>query len=86
MTPQEKVIWTENAKPREQIVMLRILDSFGKKFSATHEEIAEKIGISRYLLSALIPGLKELGWIENKRIYNKGKERGVTHCDYKINI
>jgi hypothetical protein len=86
MTPQEKVIWTENAKPREQIVMLRILDCFDKKFSATHEEIASKVGVTPFLFASLVPGLKELGWIESKRVYMKGKSRGVSHCDYKIKI
>lgn len=86
MTPQEKIIWTENAKPREQIIMLRIIGVFGKKFSATHQEIAEKIGVNQTLLASIIPGLKELGWLENERVYSSGEQRGVAYCNYKITV
>jgi len=83
------VVWTVNAKLREQLLMLRILDIYGsKEFDATFDEIAEKTLMKRSVVIKAMTGLKDLGWIESERNY---KENGtnlpvVQNCKYRIII
>lgn len=86
MTPQEKILWTENATYREKVIMLQILDLFGKKFSATQEEIANKLGVNVYNVINCMKGLKELGWIEVEKVYARGNKRGVLHNKYRLHV
>ena len=91
MTPQQKVIWTINASPREQLLMLRILDVYGKnkEFYATLQDIAKATNFSYHLIVRCMKGLKELGWLESSRIYHKEKDRNlhvVKNCLYRFLI
>ena len=91
MTPQQKVIWTVNASPREQMLMLRLYDVYGKnaEFYATLEDIAKVTHVSYPLVVRCMKGLKELGWIESQRVYHKEKGRNlhvVKNCLYRFLI
>ena len=83
------VIWTANAKPREQIFMLRLLDAYGaKKFTATLDEISKITNTSRGTTIRSLVGLRELGWLDSARMYKKfGKNLPqVTSCEYIVTI
>ena len=85
----QTVIWTSNARMREQILMLRILDHYGPKgFTATLDDIATAIGMNRAIVIRGLKGLKELHWIDNERIYkNSGKNLPTLQsCKYIITI
>ena len=85
----QTVIWTSNARMREQILMLRILDHYGPKgFTATLDDIANAIGMNRAIVIRGLKGLKELHWINNERIYkNSGKNLPTLQsCKYVITI
>ena len=91
MTPQQKVIWTVNASAREQLLMLRLLDVYGKnqEFYATLEDISKATNFSYPLVVRCMKGLKELGWLENQRIYHKqdgGNLHVVKNCMYRFLI
>jgi hypothetical protein len=85
----QTVIWTSNARMREQILMLRILDIYGpKEFVATLGEIAEAIAMNKAVVIRGLKGLKELQWIDSERIYkNNGSNLPVVQsCKYIITI
>ena len=85
----QTVIWTSNARMREQILMLRILDHYGpKEFVATLEDIAEATAMNRAVVIRGLKGLKELQWIDSERIYkNNGTNLPVVqNCKYIITI
>jgi len=73
MTPVQKVVWTKNAKPREQLLMLRLMDVYGTRCEITMDEMAEGTGMGKPTLIKTLRGLKELGWIQTERVY---KENG----------
>lgn len=67
--------------------MLRLLDIFGKtKFEATLDELSEKLGMKYGQTVKMMTGLRELGWIETERIYEKsgGNLPHVKGCVYKL--
>jgi hypothetical protein len=83
------VIWTTNARMREQLLILRILDHYGpKSFVATLDEIAEATLTNRAVVIRAMKGLKELQWIDSERIYkNNGTNLPVVQsCKYIITI
>lgn len=83
------VIWTEEAKLREQIIMLRILTNYGTEpFSATYQEMARDIGMNRSVIIKSMRGLKELGWLESEWVYEKnGKNMpSIKNCRYTVTI
>jgi len=85
----QTVIWTSNARMREQIMMLRILDHYGPKhFVATLDEIAEATFTNRAVVIRALKGLKELQWIDSERIYksNGSNLPVVQSCKYIITI
>lgn len=71
MTPIQKVIWTKNASPREQLVMLRLMDVFGTRCEVTVDEMSAAISINKPVLVKTLRGLKELGWVKSERIYKE---------------
>jgi len=73
MTPVQKVVWTKNAKPREQLLMLRLMDVYGTRCEVTMDEMAVGAGMGKPTLIKTLRGLKELGWIQTERVY---KENG----------
>jgi hypothetical protein len=73
MTPIQKVVWTKNAKPREQLLMLRLMDVYGSRCEVTMDEMAVGTGMGKPTLIKTLRGLKELGWITTERVY---KENG----------
>lgn len=83
------VVWTENAKLREQIVMLRIMSVYGtEEFDATYTDIAREIAMKRSVVIQAMKGLKELGWIESVWNYEKNGKNlpTVKNCKYTITI
>lgn len=83
------VIWTAEAKVREQIIMLRILSIYGSEpFTATYQELAREIGFKRSMIIASMRGIKELGWIESEWVYEKNGRNlpTVKHCRYTVTI
>jgi hypothetical protein len=89
LTPQQMVIWTVNAKPREQILMLRILETYRRKqFTATINEIAELSHMSIGSTVRTLNGLRDLGWLDSSRMYKKtGRNLPVvSNCEYVITI
>jgi DNA-binding MarR family transcriptional regulator len=73
MTPIQKVVWTKNASPREQLVMLRLMDVYGTRCEVTVDEMSAAISINKPTLVKTLRGLKELGWVKSERVY---KDRG----------
>ena len=89
LTPQQMVIWTANAKPREQIFMLRLMDVYGtKRFTATIQEIAQITDMSIGTTIRCLTGVRDLGWLDSARVYKKtGKNLpSVTNCEYIVTI
>lgn len=89
MNTLQKILWTTTAKPREQVLMLRILDIYGPEgFEGTLEDIAKMMSMKRSLVIRMLRGLKELGWIESERQYEFTEKKlpHVTGCKYKITI
>ena len=83
------VIWTANAKPREQVFMLRLLDAYGtKRFTATLDEISQLTNTSRGTAIRSLTGLRELGWLDSARQYKKNGKNlpQVTSCEYIVTI
>jgi hypothetical protein len=83
------VIWTVNAKPREQILMLRILETYRRKqFTATIEEIASLSHMSIGTTVRTLNGLRDLGWLDSSRMYKKSGRNlpVVSNCEYVITI
>lgn len=91
MTPQQKVIWTVNVSLREQLLMLRILDVYGKNesFYATLDDVAKAVNMNRWMVARTMKGLKEIGWLESQRVYVKRGDKNmpsVKNCYYKFLI
>jgi hypothetical protein len=90
LTPIQTVIWTNNAKHREQIFLLRLLDVYGlESFAATLEEIATHTGFHRDTVVRCLKGLKDLGYIQSDRMYEKNGSYNlpiVKKCVYQIII
>lgn len=85
----QTVIWTSNARMREQLLMLRILDHYGpNSFVATLDEIAEATLMNRAVVIRALKGLKELQWVDSERIYkNNGTNLPVVQsCKYIVTI
>lgn len=89
MDKTQTILWTKGAKPREQILMLRLLDIYGPVgFEGTLEEISQMMLMPRSLVIRMLRGLKDLGWIESERQYEYSEKRLplVTGCKYKFTI
>jgi len=89
LTPIQKVIWTVNAKPREQVFMLRLIDAYGlSTFTATIDEIAKLTGTPRGTTVRCLTGLRDLGWVNSERMYKKTGINlpSVMSCEYSIAI
>jgi len=83
------VIWTVNAKPREQVLMLRVMDAFGTgEFTATYEELAEAAHMNRSTVIRAVKGLKDLGWMDSERLYrgNGSNLPVVENCKYIVTV
>jgi hypothetical protein len=89
LTPQQLVIWTVNAKLREQILMLRILEVYGTgEFTATLHAIADATHMKRSVVAKAIKGLKDLNWLDSERNYedNGTNLHVVRNCKYRVTI
>ena len=89
LTPHQMVIWTANAKPREQIFMLRLLEAYGpEKFTATIDEISRMTNTSIGTTVRSLNGVRDLGWLDSVRMYKKTGRNlpAVTNCEYIITI
>ena len=71
MTPVQKIVWTQNASPREQMVMLRLMDVYGTRCEVTVDEMSVAISVNKPTLCKTIRGLKDLGWIKSERVYKE---------------
>lgn len=68
----QKVLWTREASPPEQILMIKMLDIFGEKeVAGTLTDLAMYLDVKRSYLVTHMKGLKDLGWIETDRQYVK---------------
>lgn len=86
---QQMVIWTVNAKLREQVLMLRILEVYGTgEFMATLQDIADATHMKRSVIAKTIKGLKDLNWLESERNYedNGTNLHVIRSCKYRITI
>jgi predicted transcriptional regulator len=89
LTPQQMVIWTANAKPREQVFMLRLMDAYGtKNFTATIDEISKLTNTSTGTTIRSLNGLRDLGWLDSQRMYKKSGRNlpVVSNCEYIVTI
>lgn len=89
LTPQQMVIWTANARPREQLFMLRLMDTYGtKKFTATIDEISKLTNTSTGTTIRSLNGLRDLGWLDSQRMYKKSGRNlpVVSSCEYIVTI
>ena len=89
MTPMQSIIWTQNAKPMEQLLMLRILDVYGSdEFCVTLDEFTAVIGFKKGVLIRALRGVKELEWLGSKRDYKKGVGNLplVFNCRYRVTL
>jgi hypothetical protein len=89
LTPQQMVIWTANAKPREQLFMLRLMDTYGTtKFTATIDEISRLTNTSTGTTIRSLNGLRDLGWLDSQRMYKKSGRNlpVVSSCEYIVTI
>lgn len=85
----QTAIWDERAKPRDVIIILRLMDFFGlKPFSVQINELAEMIGVGDAVLTRSLVRLKKIGWIKWDRIYegNHGSLPLVSGCRYVITL
>jgi MarR-like DNA-binding transcriptional regulator SgrR of sgrS sRNA len=83
------IVWSEEASPRDQVFMLRLLDVYGRKsFEDTLANISENVGHSHGLTMKTLRRLRELGWIEWERVYGDGVNnlQFVTGCKYTITL
>jgi Mn-dependent DtxR family transcriptional regulator len=89
MNTLQKILWTTTAKPREQVLMLRLMDIYGTEgFEATLEDIAKLMYMKRSLVIRMLKGLKELGWVESERQYEYTEQKlpHVKGCKYRFTI
>lgn len=89
MTPMQCVIWTKNAKPMEQLLMMRIIDAYGvEEFCVTLDEFAAVVGLKKGVLIRALRGVKELEWLDSKRDYKKGLGNLplVFNCRYRVTL
>lgn len=86
---QQTVIWTVNAKTREQILMLRILETYGsEEFVATLGDIADAAHMKRSVVAKTMKGLKDLNWLQSVRNYedNGTNLPVIRNCKYRVTI
>ena len=71
-TPTQKILWTSNASTREQVLMLKLLDLYGgNDITGNLHDIARLLGVKRSLLITILKGLRDLGWLETEKAYEK---------------
>ena len=83
------IVWSEEASPRDQVFMLRLLDVYGRKpFEDTLANISHNVGLTQSLTIKTLGRLRQLKWIDWERVYGDGVNnlRFVTGCKYTITL
>lgn len=90
MNTIQEIIWARTITPRDQVFLLRLLDSFGlDRFEADVEEFTEMMSLPKSSIYESIKRLRATEWLDVTAVYTDGsyrrlKKRGKTL--YKIKI
>lgn len=90
MNTIQEIIWARTVTPRDQVFLLRMLDTFGvERFEADITEFTEMMSLPKSSIYESIKRLRATDWLEVTPVYTDGsyrrlKKRGKTI--YKIKV
>jgi DNA-binding IclR family transcriptional regulator len=88
----QEIIWARAITPRDQILLLRLLDTHGlEPFDASVEELAEMMSVPKSSIYECVKRLKNIDWLETTPVYLDGtyrrlKKRAKTQYRIKMEV
>jgi len=88
----QTIVWARAITPRDQILILRMLDTHGTQpFDADINDLAEMMSLPKSSIYECIKRLKSIDWLETEPVYLDGtyrslKKRSKTRYRVKLEI
>ena len=88
----QTIVWARAITPRDQILILRMLDTHGTQpFDADINNLAEMMSLPKSSIYECIKRLKSIDWLETEPVYLDGtyrslKKRSKTRYRVKLEI